>query len=293
MQWLCHKLLGKGCVLLALITFKLHHRCIAQEPSVFQAGSYNDYTVADCFKNSKYKGTFKADTIKSNYILKGQKIWRTINLENKDNEQLFNNTSKCNKIGLFEIIKFGLFTKKLNAFSSDNFNEVASHHLNEKQLLKIISFEDSTSNTVFDADGNETTESVSTKRFLFGSDVKSYVVKENWITNNYSGKLEKVIIGIAPLNIDKKTGKTMPLFWLYYPEWKELFASFEARNYYSEKQITFDEVLNRKLFTSTISKENNLFDRSVKSTNKGADFQIESEGIKEKIMNYEDDLFQH
>ncbi len=261
--------------------------------TVFNAGSYNDYTVLDCFKNSQYKSNFKADTIKSNYVLKGQKIWRIIQLDNQENNQLFNNTSKCKQVGLFEIIKFGLFNKKLKAFSTDNFNGVANHLMPEEKLLLAIKIKDSVTTSVFDANGNESIETIKTNRYLYSKDITSFLLKENWITNSYTGKLEKVIIGIAPLCLDKKTGNTLPLFWLYYPEWKELFSSFEAKNFYSDASISFNDVLNKKLFISLISKEDNLFDRSVKSVNKGRDFYIESESIKEKIMNYEEDLFQH
>ena len=263
-------------------------------PGVWTNGKYSsDYTVLDCFKNSKYQGIFKADTIKSNYVLKGQKIWRTINLENKENQRILNSTSKCHDIGLFEIIKYGLFQKKLNAFSSDNFNETKSNHLTETQLLSMIIFSDSSITSVFDSDGNEKREVSITKRYMYGSDIKSFLMKENWIINNYSGQLEKIIIGIAPLIYDKKTSKIVPLFWIYYPEWKELFASFEAKNYYSDEPITFNDVFTRKLFISLISKENNTFDRSVKATNHGKDFYLESELIKERVINYEEDLFHH
>lgn len=291
MRWHYHKHAKAITIFIALCLILLSNGLYAQ--SVWHSGKYTDYTVLDCFKNSQYKETFKPDSVKLNYILKGQKIWRTIHLDNKENARIFTNTSKCAEIGLFEIMKYGLFIKKLNAFSSDNFNDVAPHHINEQQLLTILLLKDSATTTVFDANGNETMESTKTNRYLLGSDITQFMIKENWVSNSYTGKLEKVMIGIAPLYLNKQTGKTAPLFWLYYPEWRELLASFEAKNYYSDERISFDDVLNRKLFISVISKENNQFDRSVKSTNRGKDFYLESELIKEKIINYEEDLFQH
>ena len=261
---------------------------------VWNNGKYSaDFTVLDCFKNSKYQGVFKADTIKSNYVLKGQKIWRTINLEDKENQLILNSTGKCTDVGLFEIIKFGLFQKKLNAFSSDNFNETKNYHLTEKQLLKILINNDTSIISVFDSDGNEKKETSITNRYFYGTDIKGYLIKENWIINSYSGELEKIMIGIAPLAYNKKFKKTMPLFWIYYPEWKELLSSFQAKNQYSNEEITFNDVFSRKLFISLISKENNIFDRSVKSTFHEKDFYLESELIKEKILMYEENLFHH
>ncbi len=287
-------MLGINKIILSISLLSSKLLCGQSGAGVWTNGKYtNDYTVLDCFKNSKYQGIFKADTIKSNYVLKGQKIWRTINLENKENQRILNSTSKCSDIGLFEIMKFGLFQKKLNAFSSDNFNETKSNHLTEVQLLNMIVFRDTSIIPVFDSDGNEKKEISITNRYMFGTDIKSFLMKENWVINNYSGQLEKNIIGIAPLIYDKKTSKVVPLFWIYYLEWKELLSSFEAKNYYSDEPITFNDVFTRKLFISLISKENNLFDRSVKATNHGKDFYLESELIKERVINYEEDLFHH
>ena len=291
MPWRCHSLLKLTalCCSLTQLVFAQSNPSVYDNPTNYS----KDYTVSDCFKNVEYKGTFKADTIKSNYILKGQKIWRSISLQNKENELIFNHNGTCSEVNLFEIIKYGIFQKKLNVFSSDDFNEVKNHRLTQQQVTQLISFKDSSTNAVFDANGNQTTEVFKTNRYLMGSDIAYFLLKENWITNSRSGKLEKVIIGIAPLFYDQKTEKTRPLFWLYYPEWKELFSSFTAKNYYSEEHITFNDVLQRKLFISLISKESNVFDRTIKSTFRDRDFYLESENIKERIINYEEDLFSH
>lgn len=258
---------------------------------VFDPMYAGDYTVIDCFKNNNYKGTFKSDTIKSNYLLNATKLWRTIYLDNKENAAIFNSTSKCSSVGLFEIIKYGIFEKKLHAFTSDNFNETATSLLTQKQITKIISKKDSSTYSVFDANGVETKETSVVNRYILGSDIKSFLIKENWITNSYTGEMEKYVIGFAPLIFDDKKQKVVPLFWLYFPEWKELLASFEAKNYYSNAKISFYDVLERKLFISVISKELNLFDRSLKSTKHGVDNTFESELIKEKLKNSEEDLF--
>ena len=55
--------------------------------------TYAGFTVADCYKRSTVVQKFKADTIKSNYILKGEKIWRSISLANKQNRLIFGNGS--------------------------------------------------------------------------------------------------------------------------------------------------------------------------------------------------------
>lgn len=275
-----------------LITFV--NQDVAQTPlGIYQNSTSTEFNVIDCFNTLNYTNIFKSDSVKSNSILKGYTIWRTVSLENKNNQQLFNSTNNCTQIGLFEIIKFGLFEKKLNAFASDNFNDTKNSHLTSKQLLKSVSYCDSNETTIFDSQGNEQKSMVVEKGYFLGKHIKSYILKENWFINSYSGKLEKKIIGLAPLVYNKKTEKIVPLFWLYFKEWQHLFEMFEAKNYVSENIITYKDIFINNYFISKISKENNLNDKAVNATNKKKDNLLESELIKEKINNQEADLFQH
>jgi len=259
---------------------------------IMDNSSYSgEYTVSDCFKKTIVLTKFRADTIKSNYVLKGEKIWSTINLENKQNQQSFNTGAKCSEVGLFEVMKYGLFAKHLNAFSSDDFNDVKQHRLSNEQILKSISVHDTSVVDVFDANGDKTTETLIDNRVLYGSDVKSFLLKEDWLINSYSGKIEKRIIGIAPVVYDAKQQKTMPLFWLYYAEWKQLFSAFDVNSSYADMPVSFNEVLLNHYFISVISKESNIFDRSLKSVNHGKDFHSEGKSINERLNTDREDLF--
>lgn len=261
------------------------------QSSILIEGKYTEYNVKDCFGDSLFYTGFNSRPFKLNYILKGTPIWRTISLENKQNKLLLATDKKCEQISLIEVIKFGLFEKKLNAFSNDNFNEAEKTVLSAKQISVSLSFKDSSEVTSFDAKGEETKNTIVEKRYIIAKDIVNYLIKEDWIINSYSGKLEKYIVAIAPLVRDKKTDKVVPLFWIYYLEWQGLFNAFTAKNYVTDEEITYKDVFEKNYFASQISKENNLFDRSVKSVNHGQDAYLESEIIKEKARNFESDLF--
>lgn len=251
-----------------------------------------EYNVKDCFANAKYKGGIKRDSVKSNTIFKSQRIWRTISLENKENRSSIGSSNKCTEIGLFEIIKFGIFDKQLNVFLSDNFNDAEKERLTEVQIRKRIRIIDSSENVVFDSQGNETTEKHKENRYMQNSDIKTYLLKEDWYISSKSGNLEKKIIAIAPMTLDKKSEKVAPLFWLYYNEWKELLDLFEAKNIKDEKRISYAYALQNQYFISRVSKESNVYGRAVKETKHGTDAEIESEVIKGRIDNSESDLYQ-
>lgn len=204
---------------------------------------------------------------------------------------IFNQGNQCQQIGLFEVIKFGLLEKKLNAFYSDDFNEAAKNRIDPAQIKNLIAVNDTIRENVFDAQGNEVVNTRVENRYLYTADVKAYVLKEDWFLDSYTGKLEKKIVAFAPLVTDHKTGMSVPLFWLYYNEWKELLRSFEAKNLVTDEVISYRTLLEKNYFISVVSKESNLFDRSVKDYQHGQDPQQENETIREKIYNSERDAF--
>lgn len=278
---------------IVIILYGLSCPLIAQPGNIMSNTKYGgEFTVADCFRRSAISSKFKADTIKANYILKGEKIWRTISLESRQNRQLFSNGSQCSEVGLFEVMKYGLFDKKLNAFSSDDFNDTRNHRLNSEQILDKLAVHDTSVVEVFDSNGNQSQETIISNRYLYDNDISCYLLKEDWVINSYNGKMEKHIIGVAPLVFDRKTQKTVPLFWLYYAEWKWLFASFESRNFYSDEPVSFHDVFTKRYFMSVVSKQSNISDRSIKATSHGRDIYSQGEIIEEKQNMDLDDLFQ-
>lgn len=258
-------------------------------PGFYSAG----YSVKECFQAFKFTPGFKADSIASNRILKGIRIWRSVSLENSQNEFVLNGNADCENIGLLEIIKFGVFEKGLHVFSSDNFDDVSRTLIGKNAFLRLLTLNDSLTRPYFDENGEVVKGNALTSKYRMGSDIKSYLIKEDWITNSYTGQIEKWIIGIAPVVYDPATEKTFPLFWMYYPEWRNFLSVFKAKNVFTHEGISFEDVFAKRFFVSQISKESNLFDRSIKSYNHGADTYLESELIKEKLKNAESDLFQH
>jgi gliding motility associated protien GldN len=265
----------------------------AQPGGVMNPVSINEFSVPNCFKGKAFSGAFHPDSLKANSVLKGTRIWRAIDLENQQNGVLFNGSNDCAEVGLFEIIKFGLLEKQLHAFSSDDFNEALTTHISRQELIKRLMLHDSSEVVVFDAQGNSQVQKNTTHRYLMGSDIKGYLMKEDWLVNSHSGKAEKRIIGLAPLVLDRSSGKVRALFWLYYAEWQELMGLFEARNFYSYQRISYRQVFEKRYFVSIISKESNVFERAVKSYRHGDEALMESERIKERLGNSEQDLFQY
>ena len=87
----------------------------------------------------------------------------------------------------------------------------------------------------------------------------------------------------------------IPLFWVYYPHAREILKKGQAfNNRNTSKYISFDDIINSRRFGSVIYKEENVYEnREVKDYIKNNSFMrlLESERIKEKIRNFEHDMW--
>lgn len=252
-----------------------------------------EFSVKNCFDSSAYRRVPVTKTLRPNYLFRGQRIWRSISLENVNNRQILNSGGKCAQLGLFEIIKFGLLEKKLHAFNTDDPVGKNALPLKETEIMSLLKYSNTDTITVFDANGDEKKEINISRNYLLGKDIKSFLLKEDWVMNSNSGEQEKYIIAIAPLIYDSKTETVAPVFWLYYPEWEGFLACFEAKNYYSQEKVSFKDILNNKYFISKIDKSSNIFNRDFKSEHRGENNIQKDEGLKEQLQTNESDLFPH
>lgn len=253
---------------------------------------FKEVAVTDCFDKTKFKGGIIPDSIRSNEILSSLRVWRVVSLEDEGNRAAFLINHGCEQVSLFEVIKFGLFELNLNAFDSDDFREVSKSRLPPAKLRERLSFRDSSASLAYDREGNETTEIKVVNRYYQGSDVQSFLLKEDWVMSSKSGVTIKLIVGIAPLVFDSKTEKVRPLFWLYYPEWKEVFSKFKTINQYDNYPQTYLQIFNRRKFFSQIVKNSNLQDRSIRAVHHGEDIKNEAEAAKEKLSRKTVDYFE-
>ena len=128
--------------------------------------------------------------------------------------------------------------------------------------------------------------------------IKQYLIKEDWIWDRQRSERYVRIIGIAPLmeQIDDE-GQSKgfsTLFWLYYPECRYVFANSEVYNMFNDAQRrTYEDVFQKRYFSSYVVKESNVYDRSIQSYARGLDALGESRRIKEELFMLEHDLWHY
>ena len=137
--------------------------------------------------------------------------------------------------------------------------------------------------------------------FVTPEKIVQYRIKGTWYFNKRLGELRYRLLGICPVikPLQKIEGadpnEIIPLFWVWYPDARELLNKhtiFNKRN--SAQPISFDVMLNSRRFSSIIYKEENEYeDRTIEEyISKDALRQmLESERIKSVIRDFEQDMW--
>jgi hypothetical protein len=82
------------------------------------------------------------------------------------------------------------------------------------------------------------------------------------------------------------------LFWVYFPECRQLFANSEVFNTKNDAQrCSADDVFMKRMFSSFVNKESNVYDRPVAAYATGIDALLEAERVKNDIQLIEHDVW--
>ncbi|MBO6879058.1 MULTISPECIES: gliding motility protein GldN [Winogradskyella] len=143
------------------------------------------------------------------------------------------------------------------------------------------------------------------ERNIEAADINSYLIKGLWYFDKRQGELKYRILGIAPAapdvnfidSEDSENSEPIPMFWVFYPEVRDILHEAKAFNdNNSSTPISFDHLLNSRRFHGLIYKEENVYgDREVKEyIAENALMQLlESERIKDKIRDFEQDMWSY
>lgn len=131
--------------------------------------------------------------------------------------------------------------------------------------------------------------------------VIAYRLKEDWFFDKQRSVMDVRIIGIAPMmyeedeqGIQREGAIKKPLFWIYYPEARKIFANAEVFNRMNDaERRSFDDIFLKRFFSSYITKESNVYDRRIEDYKTGLDALLEAQKIKEDLVNFEHDLWEY
>jgi len=224
-------------------------------------------------------------------------IWREIDAREKVNQSfMYPGKDDNGDQRFFSIMLNAIKNDSVTAFSSDN--DRFTIPLTNDQVFSQTAGAMDTVDVPDPVTG--TVERVITKKPKFSPDsVYTFRIKEQLIFDKEASRLFTRIIGIAPIAKQVVGGKSQPrlLFWIYYPDLRKTLAKvdvYNPKNFAS--RMTWEELFESRFFSSYIIKSsaNNPGDRYLSAMIKDPLFRLlEGDNIKQRIFNYEQDLWQY
>lgn len=237
-------------------------------------------------------------------VLMGKTVWEIIDLDERINFPMYYPIDSAN-IGKDRRSLYDVLT---NAIKSGKLTEVyTDSYFNTKKTMKDIQASLSKIDTTdpgreqFNA-GIPIDAQYIVKTDLAAIDVSDYKIKGFWYFDKRQSEMKYRLLGICPVvpdvyTIGKDEQDYIELFWIYFPSARDILHDAKAFNdKNSAMPITFDHLLNSRRFNATIYKEENVYgDREIAEYEKdNAQMQLlESERVKDKIRNFEQDMWNY
>jgi len=248
-------------------------------------------------------------------VMWSKRIWRTLDLRQKKNLVLYYplDSATLGKRSFIQVI-FDEFVANSENIGPDAVQIYKSYELREPydhdELMGYFQPSDSVAN--IDMNGN-LVDTVVTKYF---GDIKNEVVKirlmEDWFFDKQRSVMDARILALGveiPLyatltDIDPFTQQAIfsqwdkkdepMVFWFYYPAMRPTLAVHECYQRHNDAaRISFDAILITRMFSSYITKEENVYDRYIKDYTAGLDALLEAERITNDMGELEQFLWEY
>jgi len=238
------------------------------------------------------------DYIREDDAIFKQRIWRVIDAREKMNLPFKNTMETDNGSQLFFAILFkAVADGGIVAFEDERFTTPFT-----KEKFKERFSGGTDTSDVLDLDGQTVIRrEVRTREFPVDS-VYRFQLKEEVLFDKESSKLITRILGVAPMgpqilpNGKVLEGPPITYFWIYYPDIRATLAKFEVYNPKNfGNRMTWEDLFEQRFYSSYIVKStmDNPYNQTLAEKHgKNKLFMLlEGEAIKEKIFNYEQDLW--
>ena len=232
-------------------------------------------------------------------VMYKRRIWQEIDLRQKFNHTFYFPLDPIqDRKNLFDVIREALLVEgSLVAYSAGPLGEddEFTFPLSADSIRTILN--PVTLVKQYD-DFGEVIGTVQQSNELSSDKITRYRIKEDWIWDRQRSERYVRILGIAPMmedfDVDGNSVGFRPLFWLYYPECRYVFANSEVYNMFNDAQRrTYEDLFQRRYFSSYIVKEDNAFNRQIVSYARGLDALAESERIQQELFNIEHDIWNY
>lgn len=216
-----------------------------------------------------------------------KRIWRVI-----DTREKLNLPFVYPKRPLISILMDAIEKEGLPAYSAND--DEFSKQITASEITSVLSSKD-TMFTIDPLTGRDTM--IITETVFNPLTVRKFRIQEVWIIDEETSTMYPRIMGVAPVRdvFDPNTGEfrgESDMFWIYYPDARQVLANANAFNPGNDAvQMSWEDIMEARLFSSYIVKESNVYDRMIESYATGIDAVLESERIKHELFKKEHELW--
>jgi len=232
--------------------------------------------------------------------LYAEKVWRELDLREKINQVFRYEAESDNGSQIFvNMLLKTVNSGEVTAFADERFTTPMS--LAEIQQLTVGSA-DTIAQTAID-DPTKIVRYVVTRASFDAKSVVKLRIKEEWVFDRETSRMFVRILGIAPLKTlyfpnGKERPGSSPMFWVYYPDLRPMLARYEVYNSKNmgQSRMTWEELFESRMFGSYIVKSSidNPSNKNIRIYIKDPILALlEGDNIKDKIFNYEQDLWSY
>jgi gliding motility associated protien GldN len=237
-------------------------------------------------------------------VLMGKTTWEIIDLSEKINFALYFPIDTANigsdRRSLYDVLTKAMRNGEITEVYTDSYFNTKKSLQDIQGSLTRIDTTDSGREQI--NAGSQISDEFILRQDLTAQDVSQYKIKGYWYFDKRQSELKYRLLGICPVTPDVYTMNSdekdyIELFWVFFPDARDVLHKAKAFNdKNSAMPISFDQILNSRRFNSVIYKEENIYgDRAIDEYMKdNAQSQLlESERVKEKIRNFEQDMWNY
>jgi gliding motility associated protien GldN len=237
-------------------------------------------------------------------LLFSRMVWEKVILDERVNFPLYYPID-TNNIGSDRRSLFDVLTKHIKDSTIKNI--YSDSYFTGKRSLKELEESMTRTDTTdfgydqFNSEGKVDAEYIN-KFKVESIDILAYYIKGLWYFDKRQGELKYRLLAIAPAAEDIYTrGETdepdmVQLYWIFYPDVRDILhdaKTYNTKN--SAMPFSFDHILNARRFSGMAYREENVYgDRQIETYIPENSLMqlLEAERIKEKIRNFELDMWQ-